>query len=92
MGSLCSAGARYSRLLPVVDADRCIQCSKCEKECLTGIPILHYIRNNGGLIANPECILCGKCAEVCRPNAISLKFVWNRKRYKEKTGQLSKPL
>jgi hypothetical protein len=34
----------------------------------------------------------GKCVEVCKPNAVSLKFVWNRKRYKEKTGQLPKHL
>jgi ferredoxin-type protein NapH len=85
MGALCSAGAHYSRLLAVVDVDKCTQCARCEKECLVGIPLLDYIKKNKGLIANPECILCGKCVEVCKPGAVSLKFVWNRRRYKEKT-------
>ena len=32
MGTLCAAGATYSRLIPVVDINKCTQCSKCEKE------------------------------------------------------------
>jgi polyferredoxin len=82
MGALCAAGAHYSRLLSVVDTGKCTQCSRCEKECLAGLPILDYIKNNKGLITNSECILCGKCVEVCKPNAVSIKFVWNRKKYK----------
>ncbi len=82
MGVMCSAGAKYSRLLSVVDTDRCTQCRKCEKECLVGIPIVDYVKNNKGLITNSECILCGKCAAVCKFDAIKLKFVWNRKKYK----------
>ena len=80
MGALCAIGATYSRLLSVVDTEKCAKCEKCEKECLAGIPILEYIKNNNGLITNSECILCGKCVEVCKPNAVSLKFVWNRKK------------
>jgi polyferredoxin len=79
MGALCSAGAKYSRLLPVVDTDKCTGCEKCAKECLTGIPILDYIKENKGLIANSECILCGNCIDVCKSKAISFKFIWNRK-------------
>jgi polyferredoxin len=86
MGALCAAGAHYSRLLSVVDTNKCTQCKKCEKECLVGIPIIEYIKNNNGLITNSECILCGKCAEVCQPNAIQLKFVWNRKKYRAKNN------
>lgn len=84
MGALCSAGANYSRLIPVVDAEKCTLCGKCEKDCLVRIPMLNYIENNSGLITNSECILCGKCIEVCKSDAISLKMVWNRKRYKNK--------
>jgi len=81
MGALCSAGAIYSRLIPVVDTNKCTLCGKCEKECLVGIPIVEYIKNNKGLITNPECLNCGKCIDVCKKDTITLKFVWNRKKY-----------
>lgn len=80
MGAICSAGANYSRLIPVVDKKNCTLCGKCEKECLVRLPILDYITNNYGLITNSECILCGKCVEVCPKQLIKFKFVWNRKK------------
>lgn len=81
VGFLCSQTARYSRLLPVVNTDECINCGLCENECLTGIPITEYVKNNSGLITNHECIMCGKCASICKHNAIKYKFVWNRKKF-----------
>lgn len=83
MGAICSIGATYSRLVPVIDTNTCTMCGRCEKNCLTGLPMSHSIKNNKGLITNSECILCGKCVAVCQVNAIKLKFVWNRKKYKE---------
>ncbi|MCK5169073.1 MAG: 4Fe-4S binding protein [Bacteroidales bacterium] len=82
MGTLCSAGAHYSRLIPVVDKEKCNLCGKCEKTCLVRLPIMDYIENNYGLVTNSECILCGKCIQECSRDAISIKFVWNRKKYK----------
>ena len=84
MGGMCAIGAKYSRLLPVVDTTKCTLCRKCENECLVGIPIIKYIENNG-LITNSECILCGKCVQVCKSKAIKINFVWNRKKYVRKT-------
>jgi len=84
MGALCAAGASYSRFIPVVDTNKCTSCGKCEKECLVRIPIIDYIKNNKGLITNSECILCGKCSDVCKFEAIKIKFVWNRKNYKNR--------
>lgn len=84
MGGMCAVGAKYSRLLAVVDTTKCTRCGKCEHECLIGIPISEYIENNG-LITNSECILCGKCANICKQNAIRIKFVWNRKKFKQKS-------
>ena len=81
MGTLCAAGANYSRLIPVVDKNKCNLCGKCEKECLVRLPITDYIKNNHGLVTNSECILCGKCVEICKFDAIHLKFVWSRKKY-----------
>lgn len=81
IGSLCAIGSTYSRLIPVVDTNKCTSCGLCEKVCLTRIPILDYINNNNGLVTNSECLNCGKCADVCKPKAITVKFVWNRKKY-----------
>ncbi len=81
MGTLCATGATYSRLIPVVESKECTQCHKCENECLVGIQIVDYVKNNNGLVTNSECILCGKCVEICRLDAIKLKFIWNRKKY-----------
>ena len=83
IGTLCSAGAKYSRLIAVVDTAKCTQCKKCDNECLVGIPITDYIKKNNGLITNPECILCGKCVEICKPDAVKLKFVWNREKFRQ---------
>jgi len=84
MGLLCAAGSRYSRLLPVIDTDKCTRCLKCEKECLTGIPITEYIDKDKGLITNPECILCGKCVNICNLDAVTIRFIWSRKKFREK--------
>ncbi|HNX85665.1 MAG TPA: 4Fe-4S binding protein [Bacteroidales bacterium] len=88
MGTLCAAGATYSRLIPVVDAGKCTRCGKCENECLVKIPIIDYVKQNKGLVTNSECILCGKCAEVCRFDAIKLKFIWSRDKYKNRIESL----
>lgn len=90
MGSLCSAGAQYSRLLPVVNTTKCTLCGECERKCLVRLPMVDYIKNNNGLITNSECIMCGKCIEVCEANAIKFKFVWDRKKHKNNTPDVLK--
>lgn len=81
MGAICAAGAKHSRLIPVVDSDKCNFCGKCDRDCLVKIPITEYAANNDGLVTDSECILCGKCIDSCYSKAVSIKFVWNRKRY-----------
>lgn len=90
MGTLCAAGANYSRLIPVVDKDKCNLCGRCEKVCLVRLPIVDYIKNNQGLVTNSECILCGKCIDECSKDAIKLKFVWNRKETIKKLTEANK--
>jgi ferredoxin-type protein NapH len=82
MGSLCSAGASLSRLIPVVDKEKCNECGRCDRDCLVKIPITQYVAVNGGLVTDPECLVCGRCIDSCRTKAISIKFVWNRKKYR----------
>ena len=90
MGALCASGASYSRLLPVVDTEKCNMCGKCEIDCLVRIPIKDYIEDNHGLVSNSECLICGKCVEVCKPKAMKIKFVWNRKNYVRKQCERNK--
>lgn len=81
MGSLCAVGATYSRLIPVVDTDKCNFCGKCDRDCLVKIPITQYVAKNNGLVTSSECLVCGKCIESCYRKAVSIRFIWNRKKY-----------
>ncbi|HVN58297.1 MAG TPA: 4Fe-4S binding protein [Bacteroidales bacterium] len=84
MGALCASGASVSRLIPVVDVTKCNLCGKCETDCLVRIPVADYVKNNNGLVTSSECLVCGKCIESCKPRALSIKFIWNRKKYIQK--------
>ena len=84
MGALCASGSSVSRLIPVVDPQKCSLCGRCEIDCLVRIPIKEYVINNSGLVTNSECLVCGKCVESCKSKAMRIKFVWNRKRYIKK--------
>ncbi len=81
MGSLCAAGAKHARLLPVLDPAKCSDCKKCESACLAAIPLTDYAKANGGLVTSAECLLCGRCVRACAPKALSIKFVWNRRKF-----------
>ena len=84
MGAICAGGASFSRLLPVIDPQKCNLCAKCEKDCLVRIPMVDYVKENHGLVTSSECIICGKCIESCNRDAIKIKFVWNRRSYIQK--------
>jgi len=73
--------AKYSRLVPVVDTEKCVNCGLCETDCRTGVHLLKYINENKGLIADSECVMCGSCSVVCKKDAIRYQFVWNRKEF-----------
>ncbi len=85
MGALCASGASFSRLIPVVDTQKCNLCGKCETDCLVRIPIMDYVTNNSGLVTSSECLICGKCVESCNVNALKIRFVWNRSKYINQT-------
>ena len=84
MGALCASGASISRLIPVVDTQKCNLCGRCELDCLVRIPIKDYVISNSGLVTNSECLICGKCIESCKPKALKIKFIWNQKKYIQK--------
>jgi ferredoxin-type protein NapH len=82
MGSLCASGATLSRLIPVVDTDKCNSCGKCDRDCLVKIPITEYVAKNNGLVTNSECLICGKCIDSCSRKAVTIKFIWDRRKYR----------
>ena len=84
MGSLSAIGATWSRLLPVIDINECNSCKKCESVCLVNIPMVNYLERKGGLVTNSECTLCGRTVDGCNKDALSIRFVWNRKEFVKK--------
>lgn len=46
-----------------VDADKCIDCKKCQKVCPMQLPVIE-IRDD------PDCIKCGRCVEACPKQAL----------------------
>lgn len=92
IGSLCAIGASRSKLIPVVNTQKCNLCGKCEEECLVRIPIKDYIINKHGLVTDSECIICGKCVESCNQEALKVKFIWNRKKYIQQHALIDKKL
>jgi len=78
MGGLCAIGSKHSRLIPVVDLKSCTSCGQCEKECPGKVPMMNYIKNNQGQVADSECLNCGKCVDVCRSRAVRIKMQWKR--------------
>ena len=70
-----------SRMLVKMDIDltKCINCGKCEKEC-----IYEGIKNHK---FNKKCIRCLKCKTNCPANAITHKNRYILKKYLNKTKQ-----
>ena len=64
LGAIYGIFNKFSLLQYHVDAEKCIQCGLCEKEC----PMAIRVDQTPG---SPECIRCGKCIHVCPKNAVS---------------------
>ncbi|MDD1731511.1 MAG: 4Fe-4S ferredoxin iron-sulfur binding domain protein [Methanosaeta sp. NSM2] len=63
MGTLQRAmgGKRYQLKM---DADRCIDCGRCQKVCPMQLPV-------NEIMEKPDCIKCGRCIEACPKQALS---------------------
>jgi ferredoxin-type protein NapH len=47
-----------------VDADKCIDCGKCQKVCPMQLPV-------NEILDKPDCIKCARCVEACPKKALS---------------------
>ena len=57
------------------DANRCIDCKKCSKECSMSLDVNTMVRE--GKMENTECILCGNCVDTCPKGVI--RYSWSGK-------------
>jgi polyferredoxin len=75
MGALFSATSaigkrlkpRYSPLSVVKDADRCISCGACYRDCPFGVDE-PYTNTKGGRLRSADCTACGACVAACPSN------------------------
>jgi polyferredoxin len=54
------------------DADKCIDCLTCTRECPMSIDVHGLVRS--GDIEHRECILCGTCVHTCPKDVIRYSF------------------
>ncbi len=67
MGTLQSAlGGRKRHLR--IDAERCIECRRCEKVCPMTLPIVSHKAK--GVVDEPDCVRCSECVAVCPGQAL----------------------
>ncbi|MFA6447840.1 MAG: DUF6599 family protein [bacterium] len=68
LGALLALVSRVSLFKRVVDADRCVKCNKCVKNCRMGA-----ILEGGTQDYLGECIECFTCQSVCPKDAVSFR-------------------
>jgi polyferredoxin len=54
------------------DAEKCVQCGLCSKNCPMSLDMAKMLQN--GRLQNSECIFCAECADHCKKEAIRLTF------------------
>jgi len=64
--------ARWPSLRLKADADQCIDCKQCTRDCPMSLDVNQMVRS--GDMENDECVLCATCADTCPKNVISIPF------------------
>ncbi len=71
-GSWLGNKLHFKQYQVVTQADQCIACSRCDKECPMSIDVMHQVKQ--GKIGSLDCINCGRCVDVCPKKVLELKF------------------
>lgn len=53
--------------------ENCIQCKKCNNQCLMGLDVANMVENNKW--NRNECIQCGECLNACECDVLKRKWV-----------------
>lgn len=73
VGTVLGFLSRFSLLRPVLDAEKCKQCSLCSRRCKAAC--IDY-RNHS--IDYSRCVACMDCMDTCRHDALHLQWRWKR--------------
>ena len=63
---------RWPALRLEADADQCIDCKRCTRDCPMSLDVNGMVR--AGDMENDECILCGTCADTCPKDVFRFPF------------------
>lgn len=67
-GYLFGKALKLPQLRIVAEADKCIDCKRCNQKCPMSIDIAMEVKNGG--INSLDCILCCECSDVCSKNIL----------------------
>ncbi|MBQ0053019.1 MAG: 4Fe-4S binding protein [Bacteroidales bacterium] len=70
VGTVLGWFAKFSFFKPVIDTTKCVNCTKCGKNCKASC-----INTNNHTIDYSRCVACMDCLENCSVKAISYKWV-----------------
>ncbi|MBO6117401.1 MAG: 4Fe-4S binding protein [Bacteroidales bacterium] len=73
VGTTLSFFSRFSFLKIHIDADKCIKCDKCTKNCKS-----NCINGKEHFVDYSRCVVCGNCQAVCPKDAISYSRISNK--------------
>lgn len=80
---LCPYGATFGLLNHAgfyginMDADKCIDCQRCEQVCDMGIPVWRQGKEAGRVTAIEDCMGCARCVVSCPTDALEITDVRN---------------
>jgi len=80
---LCPYGATFGLLNHAgfydirMDAERCIDCRRCDQVCDMGIPVWEQGKAHGRITGIEDCMGCGRCVVSCPTDALEIRDVRN---------------
>ena len=74
VGAILSLFARFSLFRPVLDGEKCKQCSLCSRRCKAAC-----IDYKNQRIDYSRCVACMDCLEVCKHDALHLEWRFKRR-------------
>jgi len=73
VGTVLSLFSRFSLFRPVIDADKCISCRRCEKDCKASC-----IDIDTKKIDYSRCVDCFDCLGDCKVDALKYRFAYGK--------------